>query len=102
THLQTACFLWAKSAKGASPGARAYYWALRGRDKGDAQATRALANRLVGILHGCLRHRTGYDEARAWPQFTAPDATEPPDGQTKSCKMTGTPSGSDTTIARSA
>ena len=29
---------------------------------------RALANRLVGILHGCLRRRCLYDEAVAWPQ----------------------------------
>jgi hypothetical protein len=26
-----------------------------------------LANRLVGILHGCLKTRTLYDEATAWP-----------------------------------
>jgi hypothetical protein len=25
-----------------------------------------LANRLVGILHGCLRHGTPYDEQIAW------------------------------------
>src|SRR4051794_24449086 len=30
------------------------------------QALRALANRLVGILHGCLRHNARYDEATAW------------------------------------
>ncbi len=30
------------------------------------QALRALANRLVGILHGCLRHHTKYDEHTAW------------------------------------
>ena len=30
------------------------------------QALRALANRLVGILHGCLRHHTLYDEHTAW------------------------------------
>jgi len=27
---------------------------------------RALGNRLVGILHGCLRHRTLYSEHTAW------------------------------------
>lgn len=27
---------------------------------------RQLANRLVGILHGCLRTRTRYDETIAW------------------------------------
>ena len=26
----------------------------------------ALGNRLVGILHGCLRHQTPYDEHTAW------------------------------------
>jgi len=31
------------------------------------QALRALGNRLVGILHGCLTHQHRYDEAVAWP-----------------------------------
>ena len=30
------------------------------------RALRALANRLVGILHGCLCHQTQYDEHTAW------------------------------------
>src|ERR1017187_4608389 len=30
-------------------------------------ALRKLASRLVGILHGCLKTRTLYDEATAWP-----------------------------------
>jgi hypothetical protein len=30
------------------------------------QALRALGNRLVGILHGCLRHHTAYSETTAW------------------------------------
>jgi hypothetical protein len=29
-------------------------------------ALRQLSNRLVGILHGCLKARTLYDEATAW------------------------------------
>jgi hypothetical protein len=29
-------------------------------------ALRRLANRLVGILHGCLKTRALYDEAAAW------------------------------------
>ena len=38
------------------------------------QALRALGNRLVGILHGCLRHRTRYDEHTAWAhRQPAPD-----------------------------
>jgi hypothetical protein len=28
---------------------------------------RQLGNRLVGILHGCLKTGTPYDEAKAWP-----------------------------------
>ena len=34
------------------------------------QALRALANRLVGILHGCLRHHTLYNEDTAWAHRT--------------------------------
>jgi hypothetical protein len=52
-----------------SPGARACYDAHRSRGATHHQALRALGNRLVGILHGCLRHHTTYDEATAWPQF---------------------------------
>jgi transposase len=54
-----------------SPGARAYYDQLRGRGLSHYTALRQLANRLVGILHGCLKTRTCYDEATAWPQHTA-------------------------------
>jgi transposase len=54
-----------------SPGARAYYDQLRGRGVSHYAALRQLANRLVGILHGCLKTRTCYDEATAWPQHTA-------------------------------
>jgi hypothetical protein len=50
----------------ASPGARAYYDKLRGRGVGVHAALRQLANRLVGILHGCLKTSTTYDEATAW------------------------------------
>jgi hypothetical protein len=35
------------------------------------EVLRTLANRLVGILHGCLRHRQLYDEQLAWPTPTA-------------------------------
>jgi hypothetical protein len=34
------------------------------------QALRALGNRLVGILHGCLHHHTDYDEHTAWAHRT--------------------------------
>ena len=51
----------------ASPGARAYYDQLPARGVGHSAALhRQLANRLVGILHGCLTTRTNYDEATAW------------------------------------
>ena len=54
------------SSLGASPGARAYYDALRARKIGHHAALRQLANRLVGILHGCLKTGTLYDENTAW------------------------------------
>ncbi len=54
------------SALAASPGARAFYDELRARGNGHNDALRRLANRLVGILHGCLKTRTLYDEATAW------------------------------------
>jgi transposase len=65
--LADACCLWAFSALGASPGARRYYDARRARGATHHQALRALSNRLVGILHGCLRHRCLYREDVAWP-----------------------------------
>ena len=55
------------SALNASPGARAYYDQLKARGTEHNAALRQLANRLVGILHGCLKTRTRYDEATAWP-----------------------------------
>jgi transposase len=68
--LADACYLWAFSALTASPGARAYYDRLRAAGTTHQQALRALANRLVGVLHGCLRHRTAYNELQAWPATT--------------------------------
>jgi len=54
------------SALKASPGARAFYDGLRAQGIEHNDALRRLANRLVGILHGCLKTRTLYDEATAW------------------------------------
>jgi hypothetical protein len=54
------------TALSASPGARAYYDKQRARKVEHNAALRQLANRLVGILHGCLKTRTPYDEAAAW------------------------------------
>jgi transposase len=64
--LADACYLWAFAALQRSPGARHYYDQLRARGQGNNQALRALANRLVGILHGCLRHHQLYREEVAW------------------------------------
>jgi hypothetical protein len=49
-----------------SPGARAYYERQRARDADYNTALRQLANRLVGILHGCLKTGTLYNETTAW------------------------------------
>ena len=57
---------WAFCCLRGSPGARAYYQALRARGTGHQAALRQLSNRLVGILHGCLPDRTLYDEHTAW------------------------------------
>ena len=65
-HLADACYLWAFAALSSSPGARAFYDARRTGGDTHNRALRALANRLVGILHGCLRHDTPYDEHTAW------------------------------------
>jgi transposase len=54
------------SALRLSPGARTYYDRQRARGSGHNAALRQLANRLVGILHGCLKTGTLYDETTAW------------------------------------
>jgi hypothetical protein len=64
--LADACYLWAFAALTASPGARAFYDQRRQAGETHHRALRALANRLVGILHGCLRHGVLYDEETAW------------------------------------
>jgi transposase len=69
--LADACYLWAYAALRPSPGARRYYDALKARGQTNNQALRAVANRLVGILHGCLRHQQLYREEVAWPTLEA-------------------------------
>jgi hypothetical protein len=70
-HQQAFCALTA------APGARAYDDTLRARGIGHHAALRQLANRLVGILHGCLTTGARYNEETAWahhsdqPQPTA-------------------------------
>jgi hypothetical protein len=57
---------WAFCAISNSPGCRAFYDQHRAAGDLHHQALRALGNRLVGILHGCLQHRALYDEQIAW------------------------------------
>ncbi|HUR01136.1 MAG TPA: transposase [Nonomuraea sp.] len=57
----------AATAVRVSPGARAYYDKQRARDTYYNTALRQVANRLVGILHGCLKTGTLYNETTAWP-----------------------------------
>ncbi len=73
-HLRDACQLWAFSALTASPGARAYYDALRDRKIAHDAALRVVANRLVGILDCCLRRHVLYDERIAWGHRKAANA----------------------------
>lgn len=64
--LYDAIDLWAFCSLQQSPGCKAFY--DQRRDTGDShhQALRALGNRLVGTLHGCLKHKVPYDEKTAW------------------------------------
>ncbi|HEX2745575.1 MAG TPA: IS110 family transposase [Streptosporangiaceae bacterium] len=71
TRLADALQSQALSALTASPGARGYYDKQRARGIGHNAALRHLSNRLVGILHGCLKTGTRYDEATAWPGAVA-------------------------------
>lgn len=64
--LADACYQWAFCATNASPGARAFYDEHRAKGETHDQALRVLSNRLVGILDGCLRKRSLYDESKAW------------------------------------
>ena len=72
--LVDACYLWAFAALSASPGARRCYDAHRARGASHHQALRALGNRLVGILHGCLARQVAYQEQVAWPVIEQPAA----------------------------
>ncbi len=75
--LADAIYLWAFATLTASPGARAFYDTHRAAGDTHHAALRALGNRLVGILHGCLEHHTIYDENIAWghrPSQQLPEA----------------------------
>ncbi len=61
---------WAFCALSYSPGARTLYDQHRAANHTHHQALRALGNRLVGILHGCLHHHAPYNEHTAWAHRT--------------------------------
>jgi transposase len=67
--LANACWQWAFCALSASPGARAYYDAHNPGPRTSRTARRKLANKLAGILHGVLAHRTPYDEHLAFANW---------------------------------
>jgi hypothetical protein len=69
--LADALYQQAFAALTSSTGARAFYDRHRAQGDTHHQALRALANRLVGILHGCLTHQRRYDEHVAWPTPSA-------------------------------
>ncbi len=64
--LHDATTQWARLAVNNSPGARVFYDEQRAKGASYHTAIRALANRLVGCLHGCLKSGTLYDEDTAW------------------------------------
>ena len=57
---------WAFCSLQTSPGCRTFYDQRRAAGDLHHQALRALGNRLVGYLHGCLRTRQLYNEHTAW------------------------------------
>lgn len=67
--LADACWQWALCALSNSPGARTYYDAHNPGPHTSNTARRKLANKLVGILHGCLTHQRPYDEQRAFAHW---------------------------------
>ena len=73
-HLVSALHDQAFAAISASPGARAFYDELKARDIDHTDALRRVANRMAGILHGCLKTGTSYDEDTAWGHRRQPAA----------------------------
>lgn len=70
-HLADAAQQWAFSSMRGSPGAKAYYQQIRARGTSHQGALRQLANRWIGILHGCLKTGALYDENTAWAHIIA-------------------------------
>ncbi len=63
------CWQWALRSLSCSSGARAYYDAHNPGPNTGKTARRKLANKLVGVLHGVLEHRTSYEEGFAWTHW---------------------------------
>lgn len=66
---------WAFCSITTSPGCRQFYDQRRTAGDLHHQALRALGNRLVGYLHGCLRTHQPYNEHTAWAHRQTPDLT---------------------------
>ena len=73
--LHDAIDQWAFCSLQASPGCRQFYDHRRAAGDLHHQALRALGNRLVTILHGCLKHQTPYNEHTAWAHRQAKTTT---------------------------
>ena len=72
--LINALSLQANAAVLHDPHVRAYYDQLRARGLGHHAALRHIANRLAGILHGCLKTHTPYNPHTAWAHRTTTTA----------------------------
>jgi transposase len=68
--LINALGLYASAATLHCPHVKTYYDQLRDRGLGHHAALRQVANRLVGILHGCLKTHTPYNPETAWAHRT--------------------------------
>ena len=64
--LAAAIDQWAFCSITTSPRCRDFYDKRRAKGDLHHQALRTLGNRLVGILHGCLKHGALYNEDTAW------------------------------------
>src|SRR5882757_9682238 len=74
--LADALYLWAFSALTASPGARAYYDICRAAGDTHHATLRALGNRLVGSLHGCLAPPRALQRNHRWAHRTSTRLTQ--------------------------
>ncbi len=77
--LSDAVDRWALCSLRASPGCHDFYQRRRAAGDLHHQALRALGNRLVGYLHGCLRTRACYDEATACSRTATTASSSPLD-----------------------